>query len=730
MLLHHEVGRGAESGKMERGRAPGQGLVPAGGNLDGRSRQRPPSRSSERGHSPRYQTGKHPRKFLENPVIVDFGAARLAAARIYPPGSDAFIGTLRYMAPELLVDNRNATTASDIYALGAVMYELLTGQDLFNAEDEDKLMAKILGGRFRRPRELNTSVDGFLESICLCCLQSEPEKRYSSAAAMEADLQTWLSGKVLFGVARKRIPPIIAWAEGHPWFLAAGLSFIITGLLLSFMLLRGLFSPHPVESDGVSQFVSIADQADTTRPSIPRIEAIKPSAGASGSLVTIVGGNFSVARSNQVYFPGGIRSEVVSATSTSIVARVPRGARLGPILANVGGRIASSPVPFVPVPKISAGGRAPLFDEPVRWPLPIRAGWLIIEDLDGDGRLDVCAMSYEMENTLCLFHNQSSPGKISLASLVRRNVLDSGHFVANHGGAADLNGDGKPDLVLPTISGQARLLLNRGDGKNIDAKSFGPPQYFFAPGSQVIIKDFDSDGRMDLLLYGNSGKSILLYRNHSERASFSAAKFSLAFKRVTGVIAMACSEDLDGDGRPDLLTSLDDAVTLHRNVCAPGVITSESFALPESKRVCPDINSLAAFDLDGDTVPDIVAGSYSAGAFYVLKGARAPQPSLDRMFPAAVSFPCGFRSCRSGFGDLTGDARPDMVIPIEDDGILEVRVNRSAPGKIDFAPPIILRTGGQPLIAAIADLDADGLPDVIAAGFDGALTVFRGRNDE
>jgi serine/threonine-protein kinase len=136
------------------------------------------------------------------PHLTDFGLAKRLGENAGLTRSGTLMGTPSYMAPEQAAGKKALTTAADTYALGAILYELLTGKPPFQGETPEEILEKVLREDPVRPRECDPSVSRDLESICLKCLQKEPEDRYPSALALAEDLERYLAGEPILGRGR------------------------------------------------------------------------------------------------------------------------------------------------------------------------------------------------------------------------------------------------------------------------------------------------------------------------------------------------------------------------------------------------------------------------------------------------------------------------------------------------------------------------------------------------
>jgi serine/threonine-protein kinase len=172
------------------------------------------------------------------PKIADFGLARRIAQDVSITEVAAHVGTPSYMAPEQALGNIHAIgPQTDIYALGAILYELLTGRPPFRAESASETERQLISKEPVPPSRLNAKVPRDLETICLKCLRKEPERRYASAAALADDLRRFLEGRPI--LAR---PPgwggrMWRWARREP----AAAALIATTIALVALAVGGGF---------------------------------------------------------------------------------------------------------------------------------------------------------------------------------------------------------------------------------------------------------------------------------------------------------------------------------------------------------------------------------------------------------------------------------------------------------------------------------------------------------
>jgi WD40 repeat protein/tetratricopeptide (TPR) repeat protein len=152
------------------------------------------------------------------PKIGDFGLAKLVEFDGKATQAGAAIGTPHYMAPEQtgLIDNAQQGPATDIYGLGAILYELLVGHPPFEGATRHETIRHVVKSEVISPRRLRSAVPRDLETICLKCLEREPSQRYASAGALADDLARYLDGRPIRSRRVRAAERCVRWCRRNP----------------------------------------------------------------------------------------------------------------------------------------------------------------------------------------------------------------------------------------------------------------------------------------------------------------------------------------------------------------------------------------------------------------------------------------------------------------------------------------------------------------------------------
>jgi serine/threonine protein kinase/Tfp pilus assembly protein PilF len=181
------------------------------------------------------------------PHLTDFGLARLVEAKSTITRTREALGTPSYMAPEQAAgEQRKLSNATDVYGLGAVLYQLLTGHPPFAGGTTYETIKLLLDTEPRQPRLWNPKIDRELSTIGLKCLEKDPKRRYSSALALAEDLEHWLKHEPIrahrtgiFSRGRK-------WVRRKPAIVAVITLSLALAVAIAWNVWKSEFSRHPV----------------------------------------------------------------------------------------------------------------------------------------------------------------------------------------------------------------------------------------------------------------------------------------------------------------------------------------------------------------------------------------------------------------------------------------------------------------------------------------------------
>jgi serine/threonine protein kinase len=174
--------------------------------------------------------------------VTDFGLAQVTGdAGVTVTGE--MLGTLRYASPEQVLARRGVVDhRSDVYSLGATLYELLTLRPIFDGRDRHELLRQIADDHPPAPRALSPAIPVELETIVLKALSKEPSERYATAQELADDLQRFLDNRPILARRPGVVDHLRKWAWRHPVALAAAVVVLLllsAGSLLSAALIRG-----------------------------------------------------------------------------------------------------------------------------------------------------------------------------------------------------------------------------------------------------------------------------------------------------------------------------------------------------------------------------------------------------------------------------------------------------------------------------------------------------------
>src|SRR5437867_3335818 len=198
------------------------------------------------------------------PHLTDFGLARLVETESSITHTLEVLGTPSYMAPEQAVGNNAAiSSVTDVYGLGAVLYQLLTGQPPFAGGTTYETIKLLLDTEPRQPRLLNPKIDRDLSIICLKCLEKDPKRRYSSAVALAEDLERWLKHEPIVARQSGIFTRGRKWVQRNPTSALLVASLVALVAAAGWIVWKSEFIRHPLTTGiAVLPFENLSDEKE------------------------------------------------------------------------------------------------------------------------------------------------------------------------------------------------------------------------------------------------------------------------------------------------------------------------------------------------------------------------------------------------------------------------------------------------------------------------------------
>jgi alpha-tubulin suppressor-like RCC1 family protein len=483
-----------------------------------------------------------------------------------------------------------------------------------------------------------------------------------------------------------------------------------------------------------------AGKCTTTSTGAPVISNISPASSRIGTVATISGNNFSATPAANIVYFGAEAANVLSASPTNLLVSVPVGATFTLVTVTVNGLTAYADQPFMPtfagIGQFDTTSLAPF----VNLPTLNGPGQVVIADLDGDGKPDlIIPDSYAGE--ISIYQNISTNGTLTAGSFGPRVDLPvlpssgtSPYFVV----VADLDGDGRLDLVvLNPDNNVVSILRNISSPGPITTNSFAAR--IDLPGGSsmrgLAVRDLNGDGLPDIVTANSGENTVSVYQNLSTVGNIAFAP-RVNFTTDNGPQGLAVA-DLDGDGNPDIVSVNwnfpnwnNSTLSIFRNLGTGGNITTNSFAPEVSIPTVSTAFPIAIGDLDGDGKPDlVVGGSENSSTIAVYRNTSTPGSITASSFAAPVIFSAPGWVNSIALADLDGDGKLDIAMVSQISSVFSVFKNVSQPGSFttaSLAPRVDYAAGYNPNGMAVGDLDGDGRPDIIFANtYDNTISIYQ-----
>ncbi|OWK35245.1 beta strand repeat-containing protein [Fimbriiglobus ruber] len=344
---------------------------------------------------------------------------------------------------------------------------------------------------------------------------------------------------------------------------------------------------------------------------------------------------------------------------------------------------------------------------------------VVVADVNGDGKPDLIVANYD-SGTVSVLLNTTAAGATTPSFAPQQTfAVGSGpHSVV----VADVNGDGKPDLIVANYASDTVSVLLNTTTTGATTPSFAAQQTF-AVGSlpeAVTVADVNGDGKPDLAVvnFASNNVSVLL---NTTTAGATTASFAPQQTFAVGSLPEAVAvADVNGDGKPDLAVAnyTSGTVSVLLNTTTTGAATA-SFATQQTFSVGSGPRSVAAADVNGDGQPDLVVANYGSNTASVLLNSTITG-ATTASFATQQTFATGTKPDSVAVADVNQDGQPDLVVANHDSNTVSVLQSTTTAGATtaSFDTQQTFTTGSGPFSVVAADVNGDGQPDLVIANHD------------
>ena len=347
-------------------------------------------------------------------------------------------------------------------------------------------------------------------------------------------------------------------------------------------------------------------------------------------------------------------------------------------------------------------------------------------DVNGDGRPDLLTANRGSgSNSVSVLLNTTAPGATTLSFAPKQDLATGATPFAVS--SADVNGDGKPDLLVAN-SGSASVSVLLNTTSLAEATPDGVPTPVFAPAAtpavgtrpvSVAAADINGDGKPDLITADYAANTVSVLVSTTAPGS-TTPTYAPRRTFATGLGPQSVTvADITGDGKPDLIVADYNGTTLSVlvNTTAPGS-TTPTFAPRQTFGTGFGPQSVTVADINGDFQPDLIVANFQSNSVAVLRNTSTPgSPTLS--FATGVAFNAGLGPLSVAAADVNGDGKPDLIVANSGDNNVKVLMNSTATGSatLSFNITPVFATGTRPSAVAVADINGDGRPDVLVANY-------------
>ncbi len=458
---------------------------------------------------------------------------------------------------------------------------------------------------------------------------------------------------------------------------------------------------------------------------VPKIRKVELINAYPGNRILISGSGFSNTSTQLLVWFGSVKGTIATSSDYAIEVNVPAQAKLTEVeVINLSSRLsAKSRLKFM-----SSFGGEPFDGTKFTTPLSFTSTqelWDIFTcDLNSDSKPDIISTKFNSPATdLMILQNTSTPGTLAFTKLDKTNlpVLDL-TFPIDNVVCSDLQGDGKPDLVL-TRSGSPRnsihILTNTSSGTISFSASITLSLDVGHLATRVSVKDLNEDGKPDIVVTNSFDNTLYIFQNKSTGGvlSFNATPIKITVTGATNTYSVDV-QDIDNDDLPDIILTQfqTNDIFLLKNMSS-GTI---NFPSVQKISVTGTLNRLTTADFNNDNLLDLVVTNTLGNQIIIL---------LNNSTTTSFSFSSSSTISTSNgpwgvdVSDVDGDGDTDIVVANRNSQFVNIFLHNG-----NFSAPAFLKTDiatAKPSRNILAtDLDGDGKPDLAFTSFNSSINSF------
>ena len=396
----------------------------------------------------------------------------------------------------------------------------------------------------------------------------------------------------------------------------------------------------------------------------PAIKSIDKLRGPMEEVVTVKGSFFGTDKTKLAVTFGASKADILSLTDQIMEVKVPFGATYDNLgITNLNnGLTGYTQTPFL----LSFSGKPGFeltnlqgqFNFPAGTPSSEGLNDLCMCDFDGDKKVDVATANNNFKY-VNIYPNNSSPGTVAFPSKTAVNIA----ALSLHIKCGDLNGDGKPDLVVSESGTSDRIFVLKNGSTGVGNFAFLTPVPITLAGKRpkrIEIADLDLDGKPELIVTAQTSNTVTVLVNQSTLASILFSPAPPIHITIPGAVSTEglAVADVNGDGLPEIVTSqyqINSNIYVIENKSSPGSFQAGPITTLAVKTL---IKNIRIGDLDGDEKPDIAFTQIDNSSIGIFLNQSAGAITFDSLKTFATDVaPWGI-----DFGDLDGDGKPDIGI--------------------------------------------------------------------